>query len=158
MTKKKSPNFGHVVAQNRKARHNYHIQETFEAGLVLHGSEVKSLRHGKCSLGESYADKKNGELFLINSHIPEYAAASYNSHEPKATRKLLLKKRELQRLFSLIGAKGMTLVPLSIYFNQRGIAKIELGVAKGRDKVDKRLIIKDRDWKLQKARLMREKG
>lgn len=157
MAKKKAPH-GNVVAQNRKARHNYAIEENFEAGIVLHGSEVKSLRKGQCSLGESYAAERDGELYLFNAHIPEYAAASYNSHEPKATRKLLMKKKEIERLLGAIGRQGMTLVPLSVYFNPRGIAKVELGLAKGKDRADKRQATKDRDWKRQKARLMRDKG
>ena len=157
MAKKRAPH-GNMVAQNRKARHNYTIEETFEAGIVLQGSEVKSLRKGQCSLSEAYAGERLGELYLFNSHIPEYAAASRFSHEPKALRKLLLNKREIEKLLGAIRRQGMTLVPLSIYFNPRGIAKVELGLAKGKDRGDKRMAIKDRDWKRQKARLMREKG
>ncbi len=157
MAKKKAPH-GNIVAQNRKARHNYAIEETFEAGIVLQGSEVKSLRKGQCSLGESYAGEKDGELFLFNAHIPEYAAASRFSHEPRANRKLLLKKREIEKLLGAIRRQGMTLVPLSIYFNERGIAKVEIGLARGKDRRDKRQDVKDRDWQRQKARLMREKG
>ena len=157
MAKKKAPH-GNIVAQNRKARHNYAIEQTIEAGIMLQGSEVKSLRKGQCSISESYAGERNGELFLFNSHIPEYAAASRFSHEPKATRKLLLNKREIERLLGAIKRQGMTIVPLSIYFNPRGIAKVELGLAKGKDRGDKRMDDKERDWKRQKARLMRDRG
>lgn len=158
MAKKKPAPHGSIVAQNRKARHNYTIEETFEAGIVLTGSEVKSLRKGQCSMSESYAAERNGELFLFNSHIPEYAAASQFSHEPRAIRKLLLNKREIERLLGAIRKQGMTIVPLSVYFNPRGIAKIELGLAKGKDRRDKRQDTKDRDWKRQQARLMRDRG
>ncbi len=157
MAKKKAPH-GNIVAQNRKARHNYAIEETFEAGIVLTGSEVKSLRKGQCSMSESYAAERHGELYLFNSHIPEYAAASQFSHEPRAVRKLLLNKREIEKLLGAIRRQGMTLVPLSVYFSPRGIAKVELGLAKGKDRADKRMAAKDRDWKRQKARLMRDKG
>jgi len=157
MAKKKAPH-GNIVAQNRKARHNYIIEETFEAGIMLQGSEVKSLRNGQCSLSESYATDRNGELYLVNSHIPEYAAASQFSHEPRATRKLLLKKKEISRLLGAIQRQGMTLVPISLYFNQRGIAKVEIGLAKGKDRADKRQASKDQDWKRQQGRLMRDKG
>lgn len=154
--KKKKPD--NVAAQNRKARHNYAIDETFEAGLMLFGSEVKSLRAGHGSITEAYAGEQNGELYLLNSYIPEYAAASHENHESRRPRKLLMHKREVEKLLAAVNRKGMTLVPLSIYFNERGLAKVKLGLGRGKDKRDKRTDIKDRDWKRDKARLMRGKG
>ena len=159
MAKKKKPApSGNVVAKNRRARHDYAITKTFEAGIILRGSEVKSLRLGQCSLAESFAGEKDGELYLFNANIPEYAAATHNSHEPKATRKLLLNRREIGVLLGAVKRKGMALVPLSIYFNHRGIAKLELALAQGKQKADKRAAMKDRDWKRDKARLMRDRG
>ena len=156
--KKKGPD-GTIVAQNRKARHDYFIEDTVEAGIQLMGSEVKSLRKGSGSIGESYAVEKAGEMYLTNAYIPEYApAAKYNGHEPRRERKLLLHKREIHRLMGNIQREGYTLVPLSIYFNPRGIAKVELGLAKGKHKADKRQSSKDRDWKRDKARLMSHKN
>jgi SsrA-binding protein len=146
------------IAQNRKARHDYIIESTFEAGLVLTGSEVKSLRRGRCSIGEAYAHEEGGELYLRNMHISPYEAASRRNHEPRRRRKLLVHRRELARLIGQIQRGGYTLVPLSIYFNERGIAKMELAVARGKRKADKRQSEKQRDWQRQKARLMREKG
>lgn len=154
--KKKAP--GNVVAQNRKARHDFLIEDTFEAGIVLHGSEVKSLRRGQASIADAYASEVAGELYLLNAHIPEYAAASYQTHEPKRQRKLLMHKRELAKLFLAINRQGMTLVPLTIYFNGRGMAKVELALARGKQKVDKRQAMKEQDWKRDKARLMRHRG
>ena len=147
-----------LVAQNRKARHNYLIEESLEAGLVLTGTEVKSLRQGRASIAEAYAADERGELYLFNSHIPIYEAAGRFSHQPKRPRKLLLHRRELARLTGLIRREGYTLVPLSLYFNERGIAKVELGLARGKRRVDKRETEKRRDWQRQKARLMRERG
>ena len=147
-----------LVAQNRKARHNYLIEESLEAGLVLTGTEVKSLRQGRASIAEAYAADEGGELFLFNSHIPVYEAAGRFNHQPKRPRKLLLHSRELARLIGLIRREGYTLVPLSLYFNERGIAKVELGLARGKRKIDKRESEKRRDWQRQKARLMRERG
>jgi SsrA-binding protein len=147
-----------LIAQNRRARHDYLIEETFEAGLLLTGTEVKSLRASRCSLGESYAADQNGELYLLNAHISPYGPASRFNHEPKRPRKLLVHKRESDRLLGLIRRGGYTLVPLSIYFNERGIAKIELGLARGKKKADKRESDKARDWQRDKARLMRERG
>ena len=147
-----------LVAQNRKARHNYLIEESLEAGLMLTGTEVKSLRQGRASIGEAYAADERGELYLFNSHIPIYDAAGRFNHEPKRPRKLLLHRRELARLIGLIRREGYTLVPLSIYFNERGIAKVQLGLARGKRKADKRESEKRRDWQRQKARLMRERG
>jgi SsrA-binding protein len=146
------------VAQNRKARHNYLIEESLEAGLVLVGTEVKSLRQGRASIVEAYAADQQGELYLFNSHIPIYDPAGRFNHQPKRLRKLLLHSRELARLIGLIRREGYTLVPLSLYFNERGIAKVELGLARGKRKVDKRETEKRRDWQRQKARLMRERG
>ena len=147
-----------VVAQNRRARHDYFIEDTLEAGIVLLGSEVKSLREGKASIGESFAADQGGELFLINAYIPEYRGANRFNHEPKRPRKLLVHRRELARLLGAITREGMTLVPLDIHFNPRGIAKVSLGLAKGKRKVDKRETMKERDWQRDKARLMRSRG
>ena len=147
-----------LVAQNRKARHNFQIEENIEAGLALQGTEVKSLRAGKASLGESYAGEMKGELYLFNAHIAEYPPAQRFNHEPRRPRKLLVHKRELDRLLGQVRRDGYTLVPLSIYFNDRGIAKLDLGLAKGKRKVDKREDIKKRDWQRRKAQLLREQG
>jgi len=147
-----------VVAENRKARHNYEIGEVFEAGLVLTGSEVKALRLGRATIAESYATDEAGELFLINANIPEYFQAGRFNHEPKRPRKLLLKRREASKLMIAIQREGMTLVPLRIYFNARGIAKMALALAKGRQVHDKRAAIKERDWNRQKQRVMKDRG
>jgi SsrA-binding protein len=148
-----------VVAQNRKARHNYFIEDTLEAGIILTGTEVKALREGRASIGEAYASEEKGELYLINAHIPEYGQASIKmNHPPKRPRKLLVHRRELAKLAAQIQREGYTVVPLSLYFNGRGIAKVELGLAKGKRGVDKRETTKQRDWQRQKARLMRERG
>ena len=147
-----------LVAQNRRARHNYLIEDTLEAGLMLTGSEVKSLRLSRCSLGEAYAGDMNGEIYLFNAHIAPYGPASRFGHEPKRPRKLLLHKRERDRLIGMVRREGYTLVPLSVYFNERGIAKVEIGLARGKRKADKRETEKKRDWQRAKARLMREKG
>jgi len=147
-----------VVALNKRARFDYFIEETIEAGIVLYGSEVKSLRQGKGSIVESYASDEGDELFLINAFIPEYYEASRFNHNPRRPRKLLVRRRELNRLLVAIRRKGMTLVPLSLYFNERGIAKLELGLASGKKKSDKRATEKERDWQRQKGRLIREKG
>jgi SsrA-binding protein len=146
------------AAQNRKARRDYFIEETIEAGLVLSGSEVKGLRGGGANLNDSYAREQGGELWLMNAHIPPYKYAPDGGHDSRRRRKLLLHRRELSRLIGSIQREGMTAVPLSIYFTDRGIAKVELGLAKGRRKYEKRELEKQRDWQRQKARLMREKG
>ena len=146
------------MAQNRRARFDYFIEDTMEAGLVLTGSEVKSLRAGKASIAEAYATEEGGELWLINSHIPEYSGAKHFGHAPRRHRKLLMHKREVERLSGQIKREGVTLVPLEVYFNERGVAKLALGLARGKKKVDKRETIKQRDWQRDKARLMREKG
>ena len=147
-----------VIALNRKARHNYEIEDTFEAGIMLTGSEVKSLRTGKANIAESYASDEAGEIFLINSYIPEYNQAGRFNHEPRRHRKLLLHAREVSRLLGSIQRDGMTLIPLKLYFNKRGMAKVELGLGKGKKIHDKRETSKKRDWDRQKARIMREKG
>ena len=147
-----------LIAQNRKARHNYTIEDSLEVGVALVGTEVKSLRAGRASIVESYASDKGGELFLYNAHIPIYEPAGRFNHAPKRIRKLLVHRRELARLTGLVRRDGYTLVPLSLYFNERGIAKIQLGLARGKRKYDKRQSEKRRDWQRQKARLMREKG
>ena len=147
-----------VVADNRKARFSYAIESSLEAGLVLTGSEVKSLRTGKATIGESYAQAKDGEIFLVNAYIPEYAKAARFGHEPRRVRKVLVRKTEVRKLSAAIQREGMTLVPLRLYFTPRGIAKIELGIAKGKKLHDKRETEKKRDWARDKARLMRDKG
>lgn len=146
-----------IAAQNRKARHNYFIEDTIECGMVLTGTEVKSLRNGRASITEAYAAEKEGELYLINANIPVYEGGNRFNHEPKRMRKLLVHKKELAKLLGLTTQKGYTLVPLHIHFNDRGIAKVAIGVGKGKQSHDKRDSIKDRDWKRDKARLMREK-
>jgi SsrA-binding protein len=147
-----------IVADNRKARHLYFIESTLEAGLALAGSEVKSLRTGKANIAESYAMAKGGEIFLVNAYIPEYLMANRFNHEPRRTRKLLVHKAEARRLAAAVQREGMTLVPLKLYFNLKGTAKIELGVAKGKKLHDKRETAKTRDWARDKARLLRAKG
>ena len=159
MAKKKAPdNPNRIAAQNRKARHNYTIEDSLEAGIVLTGSEVKSLRLGRASLAEAYAKPDGDEIFLLNAHIPEYKQSGPFNHEPGRPRKLLLHKREINRLLASVQRKGATLVPLKIYFNDRGMAKMELGIAVGKRAYDKRQTEKSRDWARQKARLMRDKG
>ena len=144
-----------TVAENRRARFDYHIEETFEAGIALTGTEVKSLRFGEGSIGESYAEIKNGEAWLINSNVPEFSHGNRFNHEPKRPRKLLLHEREIARLQGAVERKGMTLVPLSVYFNARGRAKVELALAKGKQNHDKRDTIKERDWKRDQQRIMK---
>jgi SsrA-binding protein len=146
------------AAQNRRARYDYHILDTLEAGLMLTGSEVKSLREGHASIAEAYAAADKGELWLVNAHIPEWKSATRFNHEPRRARKLLVHKKELNRLAGAIKREGVTLVPISIYFNGRGRAKCEIGLAKGKKKGDKRETEKARDWQRDKARLMRERG
>jgi SsrA-binding protein len=157
MAKKKDDDHK-VVADNRKARHLYFIESTVEAGIMLKGSEVKSLRGGKGNIAESHAQAKDGEIFLFNSYIPEYTEANRFNHEPRRVRKLLLRKTEVRKLSVAVQREGMTLVPLRVYFNPRGIAKIELGLAKGKKLHDKRETEKSRDWDRDKARLLRAKG
>jgi SsrA-binding protein len=145
------------VAQNRRARHDYLIEDTYEAGMVLTGSEVKVLREGKASIAEAYAGDKDGEIFLFNANIPEYPAARFN-HEPKRARRLLLHRREINKLLGRVTREGMTLIPLAIFFNDRGRAKLSLGLAKGKRKSDKREAEKARTWQRDRARIMRERG
>jgi len=147
-----------IVAENRRARFDYHIEEVFEAGIALTGTEVKSLRFGEGSIAESYAEVKNGEVWLVNSNVPEFSHGNRFNHEPKRLRKLLLKEREINKFVGATERKGMTLVPLSIYFNSRGRAKVELALAKGKNAADKRATVKERDWKREQGRLMREHG
>ena len=147
-----------TVAENRRARFDYHIEEKFEAGLALQGTEVKALRAGQATIAESYAEVRDGEVWLINSNIPEYSHGNRQNHEPRRARKLLLNAREINKLFGAVERKGMTLVPLSVYFNRTGRAKVELALAKGKQAHDKRATIKERDWKRDKARLMRERS
>ena len=144
-----------IVAENRKARFNYEIIDTFEAGLVLTGTEVKSLREGKANIAESYASDEGDEIWLINAYLPEYLHANRFNHEPRRRRKLLLSKREINRLRAAINREGMTLVPLKIYFNEKGRAKLELALAKGKKLHDKRETEKERDWNRQKSRLLK---
>lgn len=146
---------GRVVAQNRKARRNYFIDETLEAGMILTGTEVKSLREGRVNLGDAYAVERDGDVYLVNAHISEYRSGNLYNHAPLRPRKLLLRKREIRRLIGSLQREGVTLVPLSIYFNERGIAKVQLGVARGKRQYDKRATEKERDWQRQKGRLLR---
>ncbi|MBN9586824.1 MAG: SsrA-binding protein [Afipia sp. 62-7] len=147
-----------VVAENRKARFHYAIEDTFEAGIVLTGTEVKSVRGGKSTIGESYADAKNGEIWLVNANIPEYLQANRFNHEPKRSRKLLLHKKEINKLSGAIEREGMTLIPLKMYFNEQGRIKLQIGLAKGKKLHDKRETEKKRDWQREKGRLMRARG
>ena len=144
-----------IISNNRKAKFNYFFKEFFEAGIVLKGSEVKSLRDGKANISESYAFDNNGEIFLINSHIPLYKESSYNNHDPKRNRKLLLNKKEINKLLGKINREGLTLIPTKIYF-KKGKAKVEIAVAKGKKHHDKRHVIKKRDWDREKARYFRK--
>jgi SsrA-binding protein len=147
-----------VAAQNRKARHDYSIEDSLEVGIVLTGSEVKSLRAGRATITEAYATDQGGELFLINAYIPQYEQAGPQNHEPRRPRKLLAHRRQIGRLAGAVQRQGMTLVPLKLYFNDRGVAKLELGIAKGKRAYEKRDASKKRDWERDKARIMRAKG
>jgi SsrA-binding protein len=159
MAKKKDTDVaGKVAADNRKARHNYFIEDVVEAGIMLTGTEIKSLRGGHATIGESYAQSKDGEIFLINAYIPEYTEGNRFNHEPRRVRKLLLHKRQIAKLAQAIEREGMTLIPLKIIFNAKGRAKVELGLAKGKKLHDKRDTEKARDWAREKGRLMRDKG
>jgi SsrA-binding protein len=152
------PEPARMAAQNRRARHDYFIEETVEAGIVLAGTEVKSLRTGQASINEAYASEIDGELFLVNAHIPEYRQAHrLLQHEVKRRRKLLLHRRELGKLLGSIRREGVTIVPLAVYFNPRGTAKVQLGLARGKRKEDKREADKARDWQREKARLLRNR-
>nr|HQA18766.1 SsrA-binding protein SmpB [Novosphingobium sp.] len=145
-----------IVAENRRARFDYHIEDTTEAGIALTGTEVKSLRFGEGSIAESYAEVRDGQVWLVNSNVPEFRHGNRFNHEPKRPRKLLLHAREIDRFTGAVERKGMTLVPLSIYFNSRGRAKVELALAKGKNVADKRATIKERDWKRDQQRIMRD--
>ncbi len=147
-----------VVSDNRRARYNYEIGDVYEAGLVLTGTEVKSLRSGKATIAESYASAEKGELYLINATIPEYGHGNRFNHEPKRPRKILMKAREIARLTQGIEREGMTLVPLKVYFNEKGRAKLTLAIGRGKKLHDKRATEKERDWNREKSRVMRDKG
>ena len=147
-----------TVAENRRARYDYYIEDTYEAGIALTGTEVKSLRFGEGSIGESYAEVNDGEVWLVNANIPEFSHGNRFNHEPKRPRKLLLHEREIKKLHGAVAREGMTLVPLSIYFNGRGRAKVELALAKGKKAHDKRETIKERDWKREAARILKDRG
>jgi SsrA-binding protein len=148
-----------LVAENRKARHEYFITDSVEAGLQLTGTEVKSLRKGQANIAESYASSEDGGLWLVNAYIPEYQGAGrFFQHEPRRKRRLLLHKKEMHKLAVAVERQGMTLIPLELYFNARGIAKLKLALAEGKKLHDKREAAKKRDWNREKARLMREKG
>lgn len=157
MADKKEPKIT-VAAENRKARFNYAIEDTIEAGIALTGTEVKSIRSGKSTIAESYADSRDGEIWLINANIPEYLQANRFNHEPKRPRKLLLHRKQINKLMGAVEREGMTLIPLKLYFNERGRAKLLLAVAKGKKLHDKREASAERDWQRDKARLMKERG
>ncbi len=154
--KKKSSD--NTVALNRKARFEYFIEEEIEAGIVLTGTEVKSLREGKATINEAYAGEKEDALWLINANIAEYAGGNRQNHEPRRPRKLLLHKKQMQKLIGRVRAKGVTLIPMAIYFNSRGLAKVKLGLGVGKKEYEKRDTIKKRDWQRDKSRIMREKN
>ena len=157
--RKKSGLIAHgIAAQNRKARFDYTIKDTVEAGIVLKGPEVKSLRLGRATLTEAWAGERDGEMYLFNAYIPEYQGGAFSRFEPRAPRKLLLQRKQIGQLLGAATRDGMTLVPLDIHFNERGVAKVLLGIAQGRQKHDKRQAIAARDWQRDKARLMRAKG
>jgi SsrA-binding protein len=158
MAAKKSERAIKVVADNRKARFNYEIGEVFEAGIALTGTEVKSLRQGKATIAESYADARRGEIWLVNANIPEYLQASRFNHAPKRPRKLLLHKRQINKLAGAVDREGMTIVPLKLYFNEKGRAKIEIALARGKKLHDKRETERKRSWERERGRLLRQKG
>ncbi len=147
-----------IVAENRRARYDYFIDDVFEAGIVLTGTEVKSLRFGEGSIAESYAEVKDDQVWLINANVPEFSHGNRHNHEPKRPRKLLLRERQIAKMHGAVAREGMTLVPLSVYFNSQGRAKVELALAKGKKAHDKRETIKERDWKREQSRVMREHG
>ena len=147
-----------IAADNRRARHDYFLDEKYEAGILLQGTEVKSLRTGRANLADAHAGEKDGEIWLYNAYIPEYSGGNRFNHEPRRPRKLLLHKREISKLIGSIKRGGYTLIPLSIYFNQRGLAKVEVALARGKKMHDKRASEKERDWKREQARVMRDRG
>ncbi len=157
MAKKPEPD-RKLIAENRRARFDYYVEDTLEAGIQLLGTEVKSLRAGRANIAESYASTEKGELWLINATIPVYPPAGQFNHEPTRPRKLLVRQRELKKLASAVNREGRTLAPLKLYFNDRGIAKLQIALAKGKKAPDKREATKDREWKRQQGRLMRDKG
>lgn len=158
MAKKKDNSQSKTIAENRRARFDYEIEETFEAGIQLVGTEVKALREGRANIAESYAAIEGNEAYLINANIPIYAPASQFNHDPRRQRKLLLKRRELNKLMGETQRKGRTIVPMKMYFTKKGLIKLLIGIGIGKRTVDKRDHQKKKDWQKQKARLMREKG
>lgn len=160
MSRPKPPQFekAKVVAENRRARFEYFIEDKFEAGIALTGTEVKSLRFGEGSIAEAYAEVRDEQAWLVNANIPEFSHGNRFNHEPKRPRKLLLHEREINKLHGAVARDGMTLVPLSVYFNSRGRAKVELALARGKKAHDKRDTIKERDWKREQGRLLRDRG
>lgn len=157
MAQKSDPN-SKLIAENRRARFDYHIEDDLEAGIILQGSEVKSLREGGANIGESYASVEGGELWLINGYIAPYAKAKTWGHEERRRRKLLVNRKELARLWNATAREGMTIVPIKMYFNDRGIVKIKLGIARGKKLADKRETSAKRDWNRQKQRLLKQNG
>jgi SsrA-binding protein len=147
-----------IAADNRRARHDYFLDEKFEAGIQLQGTEVKSLRTGRANLTDAHAGERDGEIWLFNAYIPEYSGGNRFNHEPRRPRKLLLHKREISKLIGSIKRGGYTLIPLSIYFNKRGLAKVEVALARGKKLHDKRATAKERDWKREQGRLLRDRG
>ena len=149
---------GKLIAENRRARFDYFLEEKFEAGISLTGSEVKSLRLGKANIAESYANAEGRELTLVNAYIPEYGPANRFNHEPRRPRRLLLHRRQIDKLIGAVRRDGRTIVPTRLYWNEKGLAKLELALAKGKSAPDKRQTVADRDWKREQGRLMRDKG
>ncbi|MCI3131510.1 SsrA-binding protein SmpB [Phenylobacterium aquaticum] len=149
---------GKLIAENRRARYDYFLEETFEAGLMLTGTEVKSLRVGRANIAESYASVENGEIVLINADIPPYGHANRFNHEPRRHRKLLLHKKQISKLIGAVQREGRTIIPTKLYWNEKGLAKLELALAKGKQNHDKRQATADRDWQRDKARLLRDRG
>ena len=149
---------GKVIAENRRARYDYFLEDPVEAGLVLTGTEVKSLRTGRANIAESYAAVENGAIVLVNADIPPYAGGNRFNHEPRRPRKLLLHEKQINRMIGAVQREGATLIPTKLYWNDRGIAKIEIALAKGKKAHDKRQVVAERDWQRDKARLMRERG
>jgi SsrA-binding protein len=147
-----------LIADNKRARFDYYVEDTYEAGIVLTGTEVKSLRLGRATIGESYVSPENGEVWLINCYIPEYGPASQFNHEPRRKRKLLLKEREINKLFGAVDRDGRTVVPLKMFFNERGMVKLVIALAKGKKDHDKRDATKNADWKREQSRIMRDRG
>ena len=147
-----------LIAENRRARFDYFLEEKFEAGLSLTGSEVKSLRLGKANIAESYAAADGRQISLVNAYIPEYGPANRFNHEPRRPRRLLLRRKQIDKLLGAVRRNGRTLIPTRLYFNDKGLAKLELALAKGKSAPDKRHVVAERDWKREQGRLMREKG